>query len=141
MKILLAADGSEYTRRAARHLVAHVGWFAKPPEVHILHVHAPMPYKGTPAPGSTGPVHEYQKEESEKALVVAQAVLIEGKVAHTSSWTVGDPGKEISAYADANGVNLIVMGSHGHSALRNLALGSVADHVLRAAKVPVMIVK
>ena len=38
MKILLAADGSDFTRRAARYLAEHVAWFAKPPEVHILHV-------------------------------------------------------------------------------------------------------
>ena len=141
MKILLAADGSEFTRRVAQHIVKHAAWYAQPPQVHVINVHAPMPYLGTAPGDGKGAVHSYQKEESEKALAVAQAVLTEGRVAHTSSWIVGDPGKEIAAAADAHGADLIVMGSHGHGALRTLALGSVADHVLRAAKVPVMIVK
>ena len=141
MKILLAADGSDFTRRAARYLAAHVAWFAKPPDVHVLHVHAPMPYRGTPPKESAGPVHAYQKDESEKALAVARAALAEGHVAHTSSWAVGDPGKEIFAWCAANGVDLILMGSHGHGALRTMAMGSVVDQVLRASTVPVLIVK
>ena len=44
MKILLAADGSTYTQMAARHLVNHVAWFAKLPEVHIVHVQPAIPY-------------------------------------------------------------------------------------------------
>ncbi len=46
MKILLAAGGSPFTQIAARHLVNHLQWFAKPPQVHLFHVHPSMPYPG-----------------------------------------------------------------------------------------------
>ena len=38
-------------------------------------------------------------------------------------------------------IGLIVMGSHGHGALRNLALGSFADVVLRNTRGPVTVVR
>jgi hypothetical protein len=41
MKILLAADGSTYTRNAALYLVKFVRFFAQPPEIHVVHVHPP----------------------------------------------------------------------------------------------------
>jgi nucleotide-binding universal stress UspA family protein len=141
MKILLAADGSEFSRQAARHLVAHIGWFAKPPEIHVLNVHAPMPFHDAGALAGKGAVHGYHEEECRKALSVAESVLTGGSVPFKSNWVVGEPGKEIAKYAAANGVDLIVMGSHGHGTLRTLALGSVSDEVLRHSKVPVMIVR
>ena len=36
---------------------------------------------------------------------------------------------------------MIVMGSHGHGALINLVVGSVATEVLAACKLPVLIVR
>lgn len=50
------------------------------------------------------------------------------------------PGEQIVAYAEDHGCDLIVMGSRGLGALRGI-LGSVSSHVLRQAKVPVLIVK
>ena len=48
-------------------------------------------------------------------------------------------GKEIvdSYYA----VDLLVMGSHGHSSLGNLIMGSVTTQVLARSKVPVLLVR
>jgi len=43
--------------------------------------------------------------------------------------------------AKAEGVDLIVMGSHGRKGVQALILGSVAQKVLTHAKVPVLIVK
>jgi len=37
--------------------------------------------------------------------------------------------------------DLVVMGSHGHGALVNLVVGSVATEVLASCKVPVLIVR
>jgi len=37
--------------------------------------------------------------------------------------------------------DLVMMGSHGHSALGNLVMGSVATQVLAHCKVPVLLVR
>lgn len=141
MKILLAADGSDFTRRAAQYLVEHVKELAKKPEVHILHVHAPIPYARAAAVAGSDVVHRYHQEESEAALKVAEDVLAAAGIPHHSAWVAGDVAPAVAKHSRDKQIDLIVMGSHGHGQLRNLALGSVADAVLRETKVPVLIVR
>lgn len=51
----------------------------------------------------------------------------------------GAPAEEIVRYASANGFHLIVMGTHGRRGVARL-LGSVAEHVVRTSKLPVLTV-
>jgi nucleotide-binding universal stress UspA family protein len=141
MKILLAADDSEYTQRAARHLVQHVGWFATAPEVLVLHVHPPIPFPGAAARAGKAAIDGYLRDSSEKALKRATRELDRGKVAHKAAWVTGDAAPEIAAFARKNGVDLIAMGTHGEGALSNLVLGSVATKVIATVKVPVLVVR
>ena len=141
MKILLAADGSAFTRIAAQHLVNHIEWFAKVPEIHIVHVHPPMPYPGAAARAGKAAVAKYHREESEGALAVAEKVLIKAGVGYISYWLVGDVAHELANYARARDIDLVVMGSHGHGALASLALGSVATKCIATLEVPIMIVR
>ena len=53
----------------------------------------------------------------------------------------GDPTDAIVRIAQEEKADLIVMGSHGHTGLRHLLLGSVAEKVLRHAPCPVLIVR
>jgi nucleotide-binding universal stress UspA family protein len=138
MKILFAADGSEHTKLAARYLVSLARALAQPPVIHVLHVHPPLPYAGAV---SADAVTRYHKEESEAALAVAEAVLRAADLKYTSTWIAGEIPAEIAGHAQREAIDLIVMGSHGRGLLRTLALGSVADGVLRAARVPVTIVR
>ena len=49
--------------------------------------------------------------------------------------------EEILKYAENNEIDLILMASHGRSGIRRWRMGSVADKVLRAAKVPVLFIR
>lgn len=51
----------------------------------------------------------------------------------------GDAAKEIRAWADAHQVDLIVMTTHGRTGVRRLALGSVAEAVIRQSRMPVLV--
>jgi len=53
---------------------------------------------------------------------------------------VGKPAREILDYAADNGIDQIVMGSHGRSGLDRTLLGSVAETVTRRAQIPVTII-
>jgi nucleotide-binding universal stress UspA family protein len=141
MRILLAADGSDYTKRAARHLVEHQGWFKRPAQIHLLHVRPPLPYPGAAATVGRKAIQEYEREESRTALAVAQKVLDKAGVSYESAWRVGDAASTIADYAKANKIDLIVMGSHGHGALAGLALGSITTKVIAKGKTPVLIVR
>lgn len=50
----------------------------------------------------------------------------------------GASGESIARWADDHGVDLIVVSTHGRTGLRRLALGSVAESILRHARVPVL---
>lgn len=52
----------------------------------------------------------------------------------------GDPAS-VAATADKGKFNLLVLGSHGHGALANLVLGSVATKVIANCRVPVLLVR
>jgi nucleotide-binding universal stress UspA family protein len=54
---------------------------------------------------------------------------------------LGKPAEEIVNYATKNKVDLIIMASHGRAGVSRWAYGSVADKVLRASCVPVLLVK
>ena len=53
----------------------------------------------------------------------------------------GPPGPTIINYADENKIDLIAISALGHSGLRNVLFGSVAEFVLKEAKVPVLLVR
>ena len=55
-------------------------------------------------------------------------------------WT-GDPGDQIVAAAEAEGVEMIVVGSHGRGTVGRLLLGSVSEKVVRSAACPVLVVR
>jgi nucleotide-binding universal stress UspA family protein len=53
----------------------------------------------------------------------------------------GRPHEKILQYAEANGVDLIVICTRGRSGFSRWLMGSVADRVVRGAKVPVLLVR
>ncbi|MEE8452316.1 MAG: universal stress protein [Thermoguttaceae bacterium] len=53
----------------------------------------------------------------------------------------GDPGHEIATYAKETKAGLVVVSSHGQTALRHLLIGSVAERVVRLAHCPVLVLK
>lgn len=55
--------------------------------------------------------------------------------------TGNSPAFEIAAYAKAEGIDIIVMGTHGRSAMGHLLMGSVAEKVVRIAPCPVLTVR
>jgi nucleotide-binding universal stress UspA family protein len=141
MRILLAADGSEYTKRAAKHLAKSLGWFARKPEIHLLHVRPPLPYPGAAAQAGKKAVQDYERDEARIALKPAEKVLDRAGVKYTAAFDVGEIPTEIGNYVRDHRIDLVVLGSHGHGALAGLALGSVASKVIATSAVPVMVIR
>jgi nucleotide-binding universal stress UspA family protein len=59
----------------------------------------------------------------------------------TRNIVTGLTATEIVRYAADHGVDLIVMGTHGRRGVAHLLLGSVAEHVVRTARCPVLTVR
>ena len=53
----------------------------------------------------------------------------------------GNPGETIVTYADENDIGLIALCTHGRSGLGRLVFGSVADHILKRAGLPILIIR
>jgi nucleotide-binding universal stress UspA family protein len=141
MKILLAADGSDYTKSAARSLAKFVQLFKAVPQVHLLHVRPPIPYPGAAARLGKEAIEEYEREESEAALAVAEKELEKAGVAFDSWWRTGEVAHEVDAFVKENAIDMVVMGSHGHGAFTNLALGSVATKLIATLDTPVLVIR
>jgi len=75
------------------------------------------------------------------AVAKARAILDAVKVPVTVHEAIGHAAEEIAAAADALKCDGIVMGHRGLGTLRSLVMGSVSEHVVRHAHVPVTLVK
>ena len=51
------------------------------------------------------------------------------------------PAESIMDYAQKNGIDLIVMATHGHTGFKKMMLGSVAFGVLHGSHVPVLLIR
>lgn len=141
MKILLPVDGSECALRAVDQLISHSAWFRDLPEIHLLHVHAPIPIGRVQAHVGKETLHAYYLEESQASLLEAQQKLDAAGCAHTTHIHVGQPAEVIAKLAAEQGCDLIVMGTHGRGGIAGLVTGSVANRVLHLAGCPVLLVK
>jgi len=140
VKILVAADGSIYTRHAVKFLVRNRGMFGAKPEICLLHVRPPLPGRATAVLAKSA-VSRYYSDETRKALATAKRTLDRERIGYREAHLIGDPGTAIAAYAKKGRFSVVIMGSHGQGALRNLVLGSVASKVLANCRVPVLIVR
>lgn len=140
MKILLAVDGSPYTKKMLAYLATHDEMFGAGNSVSLITVQNPLPPRARAAVGAEI-ANSYYADEAEKVTAPVVKFLqrhgIEPKVVHK----VGAPGELIAKTAQSGKFDLVMMGSHGHGALGNLVMGSVATQVLAHCKVPVLLVR
>lgn len=85
------------------------------------------------------PVSKRERDAGAYVTRMAQRLGERGLTVH-SKLVIGDPAQAIIYHAEHNPCEIIVMASHGRSGLGRWALGSVADKVMRASTVPVLLV-
>lgn len=140
-KILLATDFSDCSKRAQEYACALVDQFQA--ELHVLHVLQEVLFMlPEPSPALSLPQNylldlKHQAEQELDKLL--PAAWTQGKRVIRAS-RVGNPFKEIAKYAKDDAIDLIVIGTHGRSAIMHALLGSVAEKVVRGAPCPVLTV-
>ena len=140
MKIVLAADGSSYTKKALGYLVTHEEFAGADAEIVVVNVQPAVPPRVKAMVGAAN-VNDYHREDAEKVLKPIEKVLARHDLRYTSRSAVGSPGTEIVKVATKEKAHLIVMGTHGHGILGRALLGSVAQNVLTTCEIPVLLVK
>lgn len=140
MKILLAVDGSAYSKKMLAYLTTHDTLLSASNSYTIFFAQPALPPRARAAVGKDI-VNDYYAEESEKVLAPVAKFLLRHGINAKSVWKVGPAGATIAKMADDGAFDLLVMGSHGHGALVNLVMGSVATQVMAHCKVPVLLVR
>jgi nucleotide-binding universal stress UspA family protein len=140
MKILLPVDGSEYSRAAVEFVASRSTLIGAEPQVDVVNVQLAVPARAARLVGKNA-LTDYYADESDKVLKPVLRRLAKAGLKAEGHCLVGHPAEEISAAAVRDKVDLIVMGSHGHSALRNLLLGSVTSNVLARTRMPLLVLR
>jgi nucleotide-binding universal stress UspA family protein len=140
MKILLAVDGSSYTKRMLAYLAAHNELISASAEFSAIVVVTPVP------PHVTGfidkaTLQQYYHDEAEAVLKPVRAFAEQNRWKPTCIASVGNAADMIAKAATDGKFDLLVMGSHGHSALGSLVMGSVTSRVMAHCGTPVLIVR
>ena len=140
MKILFAADGSKYTKKALAFLVTHESLTGPEDEIVVLNVQPPVPGRVKTMLGSAT-VSAYHADESKKVIDPIERFLKRHKLQYRSLSVVGSPAVEVVRVAKREKVHMVVMGTHGHGILGRALMGSVAQRVVTDSEVPVLLVK
>ena len=140
MNILLAVDGSAYTKKMLAYLATHEELLAGTHTYSVLTVQSPLPPRARSALGKEV-VDSYHAEEADKILAPVCKFLARHGVDAKRIVKVGAVGESIAKVADNGKFDLLVMGSHGHGAIATLVMGSVTTQVLAHSKVPVLLVR
>ncbi len=140
MRIVLAADGSKFTKKALAFLINHETLAGEGDEVLVLNVQPTMPPRVRTMVGAAA-VNDYQRDEAEAVLAPIRKLLERKGVAWRCDWKVGEPAAQILAAADKSKAHMIVMGTHGYGAIGRAVMGSVANRVLQGAQIPVLLVR
>jgi len=141
MKALLATDGSPHSQSAVEAFISRFAWFKQPPAIELVTVHPAIPYGRAAAWAGHETVEKYYAEESDAALRGASELLKARGAEFRAIKLVGDAAPEIVGHAQSSGCDLIVMGTHGQTAIANLVMGSVATKVIAMSKVPVLLLR
>ncbi|MFC1918268.1 universal stress protein [Chloroflexota bacterium] len=146
-KILICLDGSETAEQILPYISAESDCFGKVIILKVVDTSAVNLPLGVP--GQSGvPIHtqamskRFQEELSEMpAYLEKMAQPLRDKGLEVEGVILqGIPSQAIVAYANDNDVVLIAIATHGHSGLRQVAMGSTAEYVMKHCGLPVLLV-
>jgi nucleotide-binding universal stress UspA family protein len=143
-KILVPLDGSQFSQCSLDHVRA-IARGCKVPEVVLLRVIEPLSSSDIAglarAGGNSITQLENANEADAKDYVSSMAKrLNEEGLSVKGEVVTGKADEAIADYARKNGIDLIIMSSHGRSGVSRWVMGSVADRVMRSSIVPVLLV-
>lgn len=136
--LLVPVDFSEKSRRTMRLVTAISGRFQS--RITLLHVVAPPDYSLGAAELSAVALDRWNASQVSGAKSSLAAFLKNELAGYDVQRVVveGDPARQIVEYAHEEGVNLVVLPTHGYGPFRRFILGSVTAKVLHDADCPVL---
>lgn len=140
MKILLPLDGSDHTKHMLAYIAAHNELLAGDHEYTLFTVVEPYsPYDTNFARAVS--MEQFLRDQAEQVLGPARSFAQQQRWRIQTDYVPGSAVQSIVEKADTLKPDLIVMGTHGRSALGNFVMGSVASGVVGSCTVPVLLIR
>jgi len=140
-KILVPIDFSDHSKKALRYALPFARQFNA--QLELMYVVEPTIYPSDFGFGQVG-FPDVEKELHEKATQEL-AALIESSVPlsirSSSVVSTGIPFVEITTYAQAEDIDLIIVATHGRTGVEHILFGSTAEKIIRKAPCPVLVVR
>jgi nucleotide-binding universal stress UspA family protein len=137
--LLLPTDGSDPAEAAARRgfdLAAQID-----ATVHVFSVADSSIATSATYVGDSSRIREQLRDGAETNVTTVEEDARERDLDVVTAVREGIPSKEIVEYTVENGIDGIVMGTHGRGGFGRMVIGSVADKVVRTSPVPVLTVR
>jgi len=139
-RILVPIDGAQQSTDALKYALEEF----RSDDITVIHIIDPIEAGYTAqatVPGYSEEWYEEAEAEADALFEEAQTLADEYGVTLETAVEVGRPSRTIVDYAEENGYDHIIMGSHGRSGVTRILLGSVAESVVRRSPLPVTIVR
>jgi nucleotide-binding universal stress UspA family protein len=140
-RVLAGVDFSDWTGPVLKTAAEVAGRYGAKLTAVYAETFLPPPYFTHRGMDQIAGVLEIQKDEARRYLVDTVHKEIGGQAALETLLLEATPVEGILMAAEEKGAGLIALGTHGRSGLNRLLLGSVAERVVRGAKVPVLTVR
>ena len=139
-KILAPTDGSDHAGKAIAYAVDLASKYGA--TLCLLHVVSTPPALFHEGAFALPDVQQSLEEEGRRIIEEAEKEAKQQGAGNVQSLVVhGNPASEIIKLASAEGIDLIIMGSRGLTAIKEFVLGSVSHRVSHLAECTVTIVK
>lgn len=140
-KVLFPTDFSQGADEVLSYAISMAEKFGA--EIDILHVvHQIADMTNFYVPHMSFDVIEAEMEDAARTnLEKVCSEKLDGKVAYSICIRKGIPHREILSMSEELGSDMIVMGTHGYTAIDHVLFGSTAEKVVRNSKVPVLTVR
>ena len=132
--ILVTLDGTPSDRA----IIEHIKQLAKLAQGRVVLLHVADGWAArTYGPDAVSPEISEDKAYLERVLTEFK----EAQISAEAELAYGDPAREIIRWVEQKGCNLVAMSTHGHRFLADLFLGTTANRVQHAIRVPVLLLK
>lgn len=138
-KIVVATDGSEHSARAVTYAIELARMFEA--KIFAIYVVDTGAFATIPMDIVWESMYELLKKEGDEVTGQVEDVAKKAGVDIECLTVEGHPAEEIIRFSENVSADLIVMGTLGKTGLDRFLLGSVADKITKASKLPVMIVR
>lgn len=141
MKIMVPTDGSKSALRAVRYAATLCAALKTESSITLISVHEDAALQHARHFVGKEAVADYLRDIGERDLAAARRALDKAGVKHDMVIRTGHVAGEIVRAAERGKFDLIVLGSKGRSAIKDMLIGSVARRVAESTSIPVLLVK